>query len=163
MAPSRYLWGVRALPEENPLEIGILGDANPRGSRLKWGMAKTHLKNERPPKKKKTDLEPLYLGMISHPHRKGLQHLIQQALAQRLIACGSVFSGKVSSWYRWKSKTHHASEVVAWIKVPKSRVTPCIRFLSEHHPYECPEILLIRVDHAFAPYHLWAIQSCLEG
>ncbi len=65
---------------------------------------------------------------------------------ERLAAC--VQASAVRSTYRWQGQLEQADEVQLWCKVADRSVDALVKRLTELHPYELPEILVLDVDAA---------------
>ena len=85
---------------------------------------------------------------------------VRVLLEERLIACGNMIPG-VRSVYRWKGTVEDASEIQVLLKTDQDHAARCMERLTELHPYEVPEILLLGVEEASAPYTAW-IRDCLR-
>lgn len=80
--------------------------------------------------------------------------VVRGLLEERLIACGSMIPG-VRSLYRWKGSIEESSEIQVLFKTDQDHATRCMERLAELHPYEVPEVLLLDVEEASAPYADW--------
>jgi periplasmic divalent cation tolerance protein len=64
----------------------------------------------------------------------------------RLAACVSVLPG-ATSFYRWKSEAiAEDREIMLLIKTHRQKLTEVEAYFREHHPYECPEFVMLDVE-----------------
>jgi len=85
-------------------------------------------------------------------------------LAEHLAACVSVFPPMVST-YRWQGRVESASERQVVIKTTRPRLEALERRISELHPYELPELLVVAVSGG-ASYLAWlagAVGEDIDG
>jgi periplasmic divalent cation tolerance protein len=80
--------------------------------------------------------------------------LVAGVLDARLAACATCLA-PARSTYHWEGRIESASEVPVLFKTVPERADALERWLSEHHPYDVPEILRWDADAAPA-YALWA-------
>jgi periplasmic divalent cation tolerance protein len=72
----------------------------------------------------------------------------------RLAACVNVLP-PMASIYRWKGEVHHDQECQLVIKTVRSRVEAVHARVSELHPYDLPEFLVIPADGGDPAYLAW--------
>jgi periplasmic divalent cation tolerance protein len=77
---------------------------------------------------------------------------------ERLAACVNVF-GPMQSTYRWKDAIETDAERQIVIKTTESRVAALETRLRELHPYEVPELLVLRSDGGGEAYLAWVHAS----
>ena len=80
--------------------------------------------------------------------------LVTALVAERLIACGTLFPG-ARSIYRWEGAVTEEGEVVVLLKTDGSRWEALCRAVRERHPYQVPELLALPVDRGLEPYLSW--------
>lgn len=73
---------------------------------------------------------------------------------ERLAACVTRVPGARST-YRWQGRIEHATEVQLLIKTRVTVYGALIRRLTELHPYELPEILVVEPRDVSEPYQRW--------
>jgi periplasmic divalent cation tolerance protein len=73
---------------------------------------------------------------------------------ERLAACVNV-EGPTTSIYRWEGERVEEEEWSLVAKSRREREDDVIAFIEDHHPYDCPEVLVVDVDHASADYEDW--------
>ncbi len=90
------------------------------------------------------------------PAEKTAALLIEQCLA----ACVQV-AGPVVSTYRWKNQLQREEEYILTVKTLAGHYPKLAAFITEHHPYEVPEIIAIPVHAVNDAYLNWARQQCV--
>ena len=98
----------------------------------------------------------VYTTVADHDAASGLAELLVE---QRLAACVHIVPG-IRSIYRWRGEVHRDDEVQLVIKAPASRFELIAALLREHHPYELPEIVAVRVDRGAQEYLEWIADAC---
>ena len=93
------------------------------------------------------------------PSRKVARQLADKIVSERLAACAQVGS-KIDSTYLWKGKKAHAQEVPLSFKTTRKRLSQLQRVLTQNHPYEVPELVVIKVQSGLPAYLKWVAQ-CL--
>lgn len=83
---------------------------------------------------------------------------VRQLLEERLIACGTLLPGSISL-FRWQGKIEEASEVIVLMKTDQERSARCMERLRELHPYDLPEIILLKPEAVSGPYATWIRES----
>jgi periplasmic divalent cation tolerance protein len=80
--------------------------------------------------------------------------LARALLEARLAACVTRIPG-VTSLFRWQEELEETEEVLLLVKTHASRAPALTRMLSELHPYEVPEILVLPVAAGLGAYLNW--------
>ena len=80
--------------------------------------------------------------------------LAEMLVEQRVAACVHIVAG-IESVYRWKGSVRHDGEVQLVIKSETRCFDAIEALLREHHPYELPEIVAVRVDRGSQEYLHW--------
>jgi periplasmic divalent cation tolerance protein len=70
-----------------------------------------------------------------------------------LVACSQI-DGPITSIYRWKDTIQTASEYRITMKVSIQKKELCLEWLTSHHPYQTPEVI-IRVVETTDKYADW--------
>jgi len=76
----------------------------------------------------------------------------------RLAACVTVVPG-VQSVYRWHGAVESAGEWLLLIKTTAAKAPALLAALSDRHPYEVPEGLVLDVDDGLPDYLAWVADS----
>jgi periplasmic divalent cation tolerance protein len=79
-------------------------------------------------------------------------------VGRRLAACVSVVPGVVSI-YRWKEGVERDEERLLVVKTRAEKVEALREALVALHPYELPELVVLRVEAGHAPYLAWIADS----
>ncbi|MCB9591433.1 MAG: divalent-cation tolerance protein CutA [Sandaracinaceae bacterium] len=74
----------------------------------------------------------------------------------RLAACVNVIGG-MRSFYTWKGQLEDQAEVQLLIKTRRSQFDAVEQWLTEHHPYDVPEVLAMPIERASKPYLAWVL------
>jgi periplasmic divalent cation tolerance protein len=84
---------------------------------------------------------------------------IARALVEgQLAACVNVCA-PMTSFYRWKHAIERDTEHQLVIKTTPDRVAAVEARLTELHPYELPEFLVVPVAHSSAAYLDWVVRE----
>ncbi|MCE9625574.1 MAG: divalent-cation tolerance protein CutA [Deltaproteobacteria bacterium] len=75
-------------------------------------------------------------------------------VTEKLAACVTTLPA-AESRYVWKEKLCREKEFFLLIKTVESVYVSLEKRLKAIHPYECPEIVAIRVARGYAPYLRW--------
>ncbi len=78
-------------------------------------------------------------------------------VAEHLAACVNLLP-EMQSVYRWKDKVEHEPEHQVVIKTTAIRLDALQARIRELHPYEVPELLVLRVDGGGEEYLNWVSQ-----
>lgn len=81
---------------------------------------------------------------------------------ERLAACVSILPA-MRSVYRWQGKVQSDDEQQLVIKTGRDCVEPLWRRLSELHPYEVPEFLVLGIEDGNPAYLDWIRGSVSPG
>ena len=93
----------------------------------------------------------VYTTVADHDAASGLAELL---IAERLAACVHIVPA-IRSVYRWQGKVYRDDEVQLVIKTQASHFELIAGLLREHHPYELPEIIAVRVARGSQEYLDW--------
>ena len=77
-----------------------------------------------------------------------------------LAACVNLIPA-VESIYRWEGKVETAAEVLALFKTTSSALPRLESRLLELHPYDVPEILVLKPDQVAESYARWIAKSVI--
>lgn len=114
-----------------------------------------------PPARRRIPREPggraVRLVLTTTPPRAAAG--IARALVEAgVAACVNAIPG-VRSTYRWKGRVERATETLLVVKTTKGALPACRRALGRLHPYDVPEIVVVRPDAVEASYADWVIAS----
>ena len=97
--------------------------------------------------------DPFGLVLVTIDSEAKAQALAHTLVEARLAACVSL--APVQSVYRWQGRIHQEQEWQLTIKTDLSRGEELAQFITQHHPYEVPEILVIPLGAGSAAYLTW--------
>lgn len=81
------------------------------------------------------------------------EHIAEILLGEHLVACANMWP--IRSMYAFKEKMIKSDEVSMYLKTSKEKHDAVYKKLTEIHPYECPAIMTINVDHVHSPFLDW--------
>lgn len=84
--------------------------------------------------------------------------LARTLVDERLAACVNVLPA-MQSVYRWEGRVDQAAEYQLIMKTTTDRVEALERRLTELHPYDVPELLVLPVSGGSAAYLRWVQDS----
>jgi periplasmic divalent cation tolerance protein len=88
------------------------------------------------------------------PDAETAQRIGTQLVEERLAACVTLLPG-VTSLYPWQGKMETASEVMALFKTTSDLWPSFEQRLKELHPYDVPEILVVKPEAVAESYAQW--------
>lgn len=88
------------------------------------------------------------------PSREVGETIAEILVTEHLAACVNLLP-TMTSVYRWKGAVERAEEVQLVIKTSESRFASVAGRLRALHPYETPEVLMIRADAGADSYVAW--------
>jgi periplasmic divalent cation tolerance protein len=97
---------------------------------------------------------PFLTALTTAPSAQAAKHLVRSLVERRLVACGTVIPGAVST-YRWHGALAEEEEVVVILKTTAARWAALATALPGLHPYEVPELIALPVAGGHAPYLAW--------
>ncbi len=95
------------------------------------------------------------------PDLEVARKLARRLLEMRLVACVNLLPG-VESIYRWQGEIESGNEVMLVIKTELVKQDETLAALSEMHPYETPEGLVLPVVGGLQKYLDWIGSSLRE-
>ena len=93
-------------------------------------------------------------ALTTAPSVEAATRLVRQLVEQRLVACGTVIPGALSSYW-WQGAVVDEQEVVVILKTTAARWRGLVGALPALHPYEVPELIALPVVAGHAPYLEW--------
>lgn len=94
------------------------------------------------------------LVLSTAPSAAVARRIARAVLAKRLAACVHL-APRGESHYWWKGKLERAGEVAMTFKTSRARARALERAIVAAHPYEVPEILVLRAAGGLAAYLRW--------
>jgi periplasmic divalent cation tolerance protein len=102
---------------------------------------------------------PSYVVVLStFPADQDPLTLARALVEERLAACVNVLP-PMQSLYRWEGSVQQAAEHQLVIKTTAARVEALKARLTDLHPYDVPEILVLTVADGGADYLRWIYES----
>lgn len=80
--------------------------------------------------------------------------LAHKLLDDRLVACVNVH-GPATSIYRWEGELVEDEEWTIVAKSRREREDDVVNFIEDHHPYDCPEVLVVEATKGSGDYEDW--------
>lgn len=103
------------------------------------------------------------LVLATAPSADVAERLVRTLVDERLVACGNIVPGIVSI-YRWRGLVQRDDEVMLVLKTMAASVPRLLARLPALHPYEVPEILVLRIEAGSRPYLEWvAGETAMPG
>lgn len=98
------------------------------------------------------------LVLTTVPPEFDIEAFARTILEERLAACVSVFPA-MRSTYRWEGRVEEADERQVLCKTTADKARRLTERVKSLHPYDVPELLVIRVEDAGEPYARWVGES----
>ena len=95
--------------------------------------------------------------LCTAPDAEVAERLARGVVEARLAACVNILPA-VRSIYRWEGRVQDDAELLLVIKTRHEHFDALRAWLTQHHPYDVPEVLGLPVSAVSAPYLSW-----LEG
>jgi len=97
---------------------------------------------------------PVLTALTTAPSAELAKRLVRTLVERRLIACGTVMPGAVSTYW-WQGAVADEEEVVVVMKTTVERWPELAATLPALHPYEVPELIALPVVDGHPPYLRW--------
>ncbi len=98
------------------------------------------------------------LVLCTAPDSGATEEMVRRLVSEGLVACGNIVSD-VNSIYRWKGAVEAAAEALIVFKTTEAAWPRLKQRLPELHPYDLPELLMLKVSDGLAPYLNWVEES----
>ena len=89
------------------------------------------------------------------------ERIAVELVDRRLVACVQI-SGPVRSVYRWQGKVEFADEFVIDCKTTSEQAEAVKQAITELHPYDLPEIIVVPITGGSGPYLEWVAEMTEE-
>lgn len=86
--------------------------------------------------------------------RETLEEIAHHLLEQNLAACVQVLP-RGKSFYHWQGKVRESDEYLCLIKTSANNFEAVHDLITEHHPYELPEIIAVPIERSSERYGNW--------
>ncbi len=93
-------------------------------------------------------------ALTTAPSAETAKRLVRTLVERRLIACGTVVPGAVSTYW-WQGSVTEEEEVVVVMKTTAGRWEELAATLPGLHPYDVPELIALPVAGGHPPYLEW--------
>ncbi|MGA2383697.1 MAG: divalent-cation tolerance protein CutA [Gemmatimonadales bacterium] len=97
---------------------------------------------------------PILTALTTAPSAEAAKRLVRTLVERRVIACGTVLPGAVSTYW-WQGAVAEEEEVVVVMKTTAERWAELAATLPGLHPYEVPELIALPVADGHPPYLAW--------
>jgi periplasmic divalent cation tolerance protein len=94
--------------------------------------------------------------LTTMPADQRAEELARTLVDERLAACVNVLPPMLSV-YRWQGRVDHGAERQLVVKTTQARLAALERRLSQIHPYELPEFLVLPIGDGSEAYLAWVI------
>lgn len=100
-----------------------------------------------------SEISPSVRVILCTAPQQDSERIVRELLERRLVACVNIMP--VRSLYRWEGHVCDDREDLLIIKTEKSVIDELIRILTDIHPYEVPEVIVLPVEAGFSGYLDW--------
>jgi periplasmic divalent cation tolerance protein len=100
---------------------------------------------------------PEIIAVFSTAPQDKSEMLARMLIDNRLAACVNVVP--VHSYYRWHGEFCSEPEHLLIAKTTQEKADMVVAAIKAHHPYEVPEIIVLRVSSGHLPYLQWVQQE----
>jgi periplasmic divalent cation tolerance protein len=98
------------------------------------------------------------LALTTLPGDFDTAHLAQEIVGSGLAACVTILPG-IRSVYTWQGRIQIEQEQQLFIKTTTSQVDPLWDLLSDRHPYDMPEFVIVPIVDGSEEYLKWVDQN----
>ena len=99
-------------------------------------------------------MDSIYLLITTVASADEAKSLAQKTTENGLAACAKV-QATCHSVYKWQGKLESATEYPIHFKTNESKKSALFQFIKEHHSYDVPEIISIKLDEVDSEYATW--------
>lgn len=100
--------------------------------------------------------------LVTAPDAAMAESLVRRLVDEGVVACGNILPG-VTSIYRWQGAVERESESLIVLKTTAAAAADLVARVSELHPYEVPEVLVVPVEGGHGPYIQWVADNVTAG
>ena len=97
----------------------------------------------------------LRIGWTTVDSLEAAEKLARAFVEEGLAACVQIES-LVGSVYRWEGEIRQDTEWRLAVKFAANKSAQLERYLQDHHPYDCPQWIVVRPEQVSAGYLKWA-------
>ena len=96
--------------------------------------------------------------LCTFPDVETAERTCTSLVSSGLVACSTLLPS-ATSIFTWKGAVQRSSEVQVIMKTSTSRVTDVMAHVTEHHPYEVPEFVVLDTSGGLPAYLQWVLDS----
>jgi periplasmic divalent cation tolerance protein len=97
---------------------------------------------------------PFLAALTTAPSAETAKRLVRTLVERRLVACGTIIPGALSTYW-WQGAVTEEEEVVVVLKTTAARWAALAAALPALHPYEVPELVALPIVGGYRPYLEW--------
>lgn len=91
---------------------------------------------------------------VTAPTEDVARKLAKKLVENRFAACVNIVK-TIESIYEWKGQVEKDNESMLIIKSLSSKTAALTEFVESNHPYECPEVITVKLDSGSRKYIDW--------
>ena len=99
------------------------------------------------------------IALVTAPDLTIARQLARGVLENRLAACVNLVPG-VESHYWWEGKLCREGEILIVLKTMEARLAALEEFVLAAHPYDTPELVVLKIESGSQKYLEWIGASC---
>jgi periplasmic divalent cation tolerance protein len=103
-------------------------------------------------------MDSILVVLCTCPDETEAGKLAAGLVESRLAACVNVLP-HIRSIYRWQGRVHDDAESLMVIKATKRDYPALEKWLTDHHPYDLPEVIAVPVEIGLPAYLEWVAQE----
>lgn len=103
-----------------------------------------------------------FLVFSTAPNGTVARNIARAALNKRLAACAHLAPAGESRYW-WKGRLERAREITLTFKTSRKALPLLMQTLKKAHPYETPEILVVRVEDGHPAYLKWLVAETRDA
>ena len=88
------------------------------------------------------------------PNKETAENIAKALLTQNAAACVQIIPN-TTSFYMWEGKMEQDTEYLMVIKTLKTHFSNVEKLILDHHPYDVPQILSVKISDIHEPYETW--------
>ena len=99
-------------------------------------------------------MDSIYLLITTVSSQDEAKKMAQKTVENGLAACAQI-QAACHSVYKWEGKLESAIEYPIHFKTNESNKSALFQFIKEHHSYDVPEIISLKLDDVDPAYATW--------
>jgi len=103
--------------------------------------------------------DEILLALSTFPGAETAQRIAEQLVREHLVACANILPS-VQSIYEWQGKLEKTEETLVFFKTTSTRWPDLQARLNSLHPYDVPEIVVVRISDGLPEYLRWVSGNC---